>query len=171
MTLERFLHKREHEKYMQVRSIEYSRTFRVAEYESERIQVAAELDQGDDLDQSLQTLKAQVMRLHENLATLEPPKSTIPVTQKPSVPYGFDPTEFLDFPGWKRGGRKPDGSYDKGNWDYGWTFLYEDKEHTKPTFSKAATDLLKKGPINIGDDYTLTLNDTGTFVTIKTKKK
>ena len=168
MTLDQYFE----EKEMKIKQIQYARRFNLGNNETEEIGFPrVELEPLETVDQGFEQLKRQAMRIHESLATLEPVKNVIPVTQQPGIPWEFDPTEFLEHRHWKRGGKKPDGSYDKGNLDYGWDFLYQDREHTKLTFSKAATDLLKKGPITIGDDYVVSLNDSGTFVTVKKKKK
>ena len=48
--------------------VEYSRTFNLGQYESERIGLRVELDESEDLDQAFKTIKAQ---LHKEGRVLE----------------------------------------------------------------------------------------------------
>lgn len=158
VTLEDFFKRKTEEETeeVQIKGIEYSRVFRVAEYESERIHVAADLSVGDDLDTCFKTLKGQVMKLHEELKTLEPPAVGIPVKHTPQIPYDFNPQEFLDYPSWKSK-RNEDGSYKKGSVDWGWDFI-ENRDGAK-NFSEAALKVLENGPVRIGDDYEVSMTD------------
>jgi len=156
----------ERERDMQIRTIEVSKTFRTGDYESERIQIGADLDPNEDLDEAYMTLAGKLIHLRELGSSLEGPE----VKQvDESIPWGFNPQEFLDYPNWKRGKKKPDGSFDKGNCDYGWEFA-ENRDGTK-NFSDVVLSLLDKGPVRIGDDYEVSKSEDGKFVTIKKGKK
>ncbi|MDH5439098.1 MAG: hypothetical protein OEZ48_09550 [Candidatus Bathyarchaeota archaeon] len=50
---------------MKMKEVEYSRTFNLGEYESERIGLKAELDEAEDLDEAFRNIKERVLRLHE----------------------------------------------------------------------------------------------------------
>jgi len=168
--LDRYFQKRESAEDLKIKQVSYSRKFNLGNYESEEIGFpVVVLEDFDTVDGSLEQLKGQVMRIHEKLKTLEPPEQAIPVTQQPSVPYGFDPTEFLDHE-WK-GKKREDGSYEKGSCGWGWDFLYADREHTEPNFSKVAISVLERGPVRIGDDYEVSLNESGSLVQIQKAKK
>ncbi len=50
---------------MKIKELEYSRTFNLGQYESERIGLRVELDETDDLDQIFNTIKTRVFQLHQ----------------------------------------------------------------------------------------------------------
>lgn len=50
---------------MKIKEIEYSRTSNLGQYESERIGPRVELEEREDVDQAFRTIKARVLRLHE----------------------------------------------------------------------------------------------------------
>lgn len=141
------------------RSISYSRKFNLGNYESEEISVAADLEDLETLDQSVEQLKSQVMRIHEGLKTLESPKTAISVTRPPDkkIPWEFNPQEFLDYANWKNKKIGPR-EYTKGSISWGWEFI-EDLETGQKNFSEAALKALDKGPVRIGDDYEITKTD------------
>lgn len=56
---------------MKIREVEYSRTFNLGQYESERISLKAELDETDDLKQTFIKVKAHVFQLHKEKLNLE----------------------------------------------------------------------------------------------------
>jgi len=56
---------------LKIREIEYSRTFNLGQYESERISLKAELDETDDLKQTFNKVKTHVFQLHKEKLNLE----------------------------------------------------------------------------------------------------
>ena len=50
---------------MQIIEVHYTRKFNLGNYESEEIGLAAQLEAGDNLDETFRILKSQVIRLHE----------------------------------------------------------------------------------------------------------
>jgi len=56
---------------LKIREIEYSRTFNLGQYESERISLKAELDETDDLKQTFNKVKIHVFQLHKEKLNLE----------------------------------------------------------------------------------------------------
>ncbi len=56
---------------MKIREVEYSRTFNLGQYESERISLKAELDETDDLKQTFNKVKTHVFQLHKEKLNLE----------------------------------------------------------------------------------------------------
>ena len=89
MTLDEYFHKKEREEDMQIRNVEYSRTFRIREFESEKILVGAELDPTDDFGTCLMDLQARVIQAHETMKDMLEPrrsnsyrKSRMPLTRK-----------------------------------------------------------------------------------------
>ena len=49
---------------MKIKEVEYSRTFNLGEYESERIGLRVELEETEELDEAFAVIKARVLRLH-----------------------------------------------------------------------------------------------------------
>jgi len=62
---------------MKIRELEYSRTFNLGKYESERIALTVELDPIEDLNESFRTTKAKVFTLHEVGNLLEASKTVV----------------------------------------------------------------------------------------------
>ncbi len=56
---------------LKIREVEYSRTFNLGQYESERISLKAELDETDDLKQTFNKVKTHVFQLHKEKLNLE----------------------------------------------------------------------------------------------------
>lgn len=168
-TLDRFMQKHRDEEVdeTKLREITYTRKFNIGNYESEEIGVVAELEGLENITDTFRELKQTVFALQAEGQKAEPP----PVTQQPNnkVPWSFDPNEFLSHE-WK-GKRKDDGTYEKGSLSWGWDFTYKDREHQQPNFSEASLKVLENGPIDIGDDYTVKLNETGTLVHIQKQKR
>jgi len=50
---------------LKIKEVEYSRTFNLGQYESERIGLKVELDESEDLDEAFRNIKARVLQLHE----------------------------------------------------------------------------------------------------------
>jgi len=73
----------------------------------------------------------------------------------------FDPADLMEHKGWKSK-KRPDGGYYDGSLSWGWDFV--DK------FKKETVEALRKGAVEI-DQYTFSLNKTGTLVsTMKAQK-
>lgn len=63
---------------MKYRQLEYSRTFNLGDYQSERISLTVDLDDVlEDLDETFKTTKAQVFRLHEKGSLLEETRAVV----------------------------------------------------------------------------------------------
>lgn len=60
---------------MKWNQLEYSRTFNLGNYESEKITLSAEFDPADELEESYKTLKAAVLGLHESGKLIEESKA------------------------------------------------------------------------------------------------
>jgi len=56
---------------LKIREIEYSRTFNLGQYESERISLRVELDETDDLNQTFNKVKTHVFQLHKEKRNLD----------------------------------------------------------------------------------------------------
>lgn len=56
---------------MKIREIEYSRTFNLGQYESERISLRVELDETDDLNQTFNEVKTHVFQLQKEKRNLD----------------------------------------------------------------------------------------------------
>lgn len=56
---------------MKIREIEYSRTFNLGQYESERIGLRVEVDETDDLNQTFNEVKTRVFQLHKEKLNLD----------------------------------------------------------------------------------------------------
>jgi hypothetical protein len=56
---------------LKIREIEYSRTFNLGQYESERISLRVELDETDDVNQTFKKVKTQVFQLHKEKPNLD----------------------------------------------------------------------------------------------------
>lgn len=56
---------------MKIREIEYSRTFNLGQYESERISLRVELDETDDLNKAFNEVKTHVFQLHKEKRNLD----------------------------------------------------------------------------------------------------
>jgi len=50
---------------LKIKEVEYSRTFNLGQYESERIGLKVELDETEGLDEAFRNVKARVLQLHE----------------------------------------------------------------------------------------------------------
>lgn len=57
--------------------LEYSRTFNLGQYESERVGLTIELDPAEDVDEVFRTVKARVFRLHEGGKLLEESRKVV----------------------------------------------------------------------------------------------
>jgi hypothetical protein len=56
---------------LKIREIEYSRTFNLGQYESERISLRVELDETDDLNKAFNEVKTHVFQLHKEKRNLD----------------------------------------------------------------------------------------------------
>ena len=61
-------------KYLQ---LEYSRTFNLGQYESERVGLTVEVDPDEDVDEVFRTVKARVFSLHEGGKLLEESRKVV----------------------------------------------------------------------------------------------
>jgi hypothetical protein len=151
---------------MKMKEIGYSRKFNLGA-ETEEISLVAELEGLENIGEAFREIKETVFALQTEGVTAEPPSITR--GRDTDIPWSFNPQEFLDHK-WK-GKKLNDGSYSEGNCSWGWDFAYRDIEHEEPNFSADALKLLSQGPINIGDDYTVKLNSSGTLVQIQKQRK
>lgn len=62
---------------MKYRELEYSRTFNLGEYESERVALRADLDETDDIDETFKTMKGRIFKLHEEGQLLEETRAAV----------------------------------------------------------------------------------------------
>ena len=62
---------------MKPRELEYSRTFNLGDFQSERITLKVDLDETEDLDESYRTLKARVFKLQQEGDLLEETKKAV----------------------------------------------------------------------------------------------
>jgi len=62
---------------MKYRELEYSRTFNLGQYESERIGLRVDLDEIEDIDETFKTMKGRVFKLHEEGRLLEDSKAAV----------------------------------------------------------------------------------------------
>jgi len=150
---------------MNVTEIKYSRKFNLGNYETEEIGLTANLEGLEDISEAFRELKQTVFGLQAEGVDAEPPRTT--QTTVTPVPWSFNPEEFLDH-AWK-GKKLDDGSYAKGSCDWGWDFITDRDQH--PNFSEASLKVLENGPIQLGNDYTVKLNDSKTLVQIQKIRK
>ena len=64
---------------MNYRELEYSRTFNLGDYQSERITLKIELDENEDLDESYRSLKASVFKLQQEGCLIENTKRVVEI--------------------------------------------------------------------------------------------
>ena len=62
---------------MNYKELEYSRTFNLGDYQSERITLKIDLDETEDLDESFRTLKAKVFNLQQKGKLIKETKKSI----------------------------------------------------------------------------------------------
>jgi len=62
---------------MKIRELEYSRTFNLGNYESEKVGLIVDLDEIEDLDEVFRTTKAKVFHLYEEGKLLEETKVAV----------------------------------------------------------------------------------------------
>lgn len=68
---------------MKYRELEYSRTFNLGSFQSERIGLTVDLDETENLDENFRTLKAIVFRLHQEGELLEDSKVAVEADKQP----------------------------------------------------------------------------------------
>ena len=84
-TIQLDLHRRENSdegKEMNYRELEYSRTFNLGDYQSERITLKIDLDETEELDESFRTLKASVFRLQSKGEIIDNSNKSIEADKK-----------------------------------------------------------------------------------------
>jgi len=78
--------------------LEYSRTFNLGNYESERITLKAEFDETDDLTESYRNLKAAVLSLHEDGKLIDESRKA---AQNQDLPYNPENIKWIRAEGQK----------------------------------------------------------------------
>mgnify|MGYP001122195793 CR=1 FL=1 len=68
---------------MKYRELEYSRTFNLGDFQSERITLKADLDETENLDDSFKTLKATVFRLQNEGKLIEESRKVVRSDKRP----------------------------------------------------------------------------------------
>lgn len=68
---------------MKYRELEYSRTFNLGQYESEKIGLLVDLDETEDIDEAFKTMKGQVFKLHEEGELLEDSNAAVEADKQP----------------------------------------------------------------------------------------
>ena len=173
-------HEKEKEE-MKIKTLEYHRKFNIGNYQTEEYGLIAELEEGDNYTECARELKQSVYDLQAEGTKIKPPskdsnseinKKTSSTILKPEaeleVLLSSIHREFKEYPNWKKGAKKPDGTYEKGSLHYGWEFV--ETLDGALNFSEDAMKLLGNGDIKIGDEYIVKLSKDGRFVNIQKQR-
>lgn len=153
---------------MKYKELEYSRTFNLGQFQSEKITLSVDLGPIEDLDEAFRTVKAKVFKLHEEGKLLEETKQAIEAMPK------IDLAELEELP-WTKWKKDEQGNRIKASpGEPGWiknAAYFTDFE--APAVQLELTKALKKagGKLDLGQYLFSFSGKEEPFITRRPKKK